>query len=87
MDPLSKESKIQLATLYENIIPNIAPWSMQTPEVMLNLCRFQKSKTYSLNFQEELDEIKDNYFNCHLFMQITPNMKTKQEVHQYIRRI
>ena len=58
---LIKESKIQLATRHDTVSSIATPSTLQTPKVILALCRIQKSNTHPRNFREKLEKIKENY--------------------------
>lgn len=67
MEPLIEKSKIQLPTIHDNIIPNIAPWTIQSPKI-LNLYKFQKTNMQPLNFQKEFKKIrKVSHTHAHLY--------------------
>ena len=68
METIKEESRINLTKIHKKIIPKIPPWTIKTPKVILTFCKFQKSKTHALIFQEELEKIKDKYpRHSHIF--------------------
>ena len=61
METIKEEARINLTKIYNTVIPKILPCTIRTPKVILTLCKFQKTKTYPLTFQEELEKIKNKY--------------------------
>ena len=60
---------VDLTEIHKTIIPDIPPWTIRTPNIILTLCKFHKNKTNLLIFQEELEKVNEKYSkHSHIFM-------------------
>ena len=56
METIIGEAEVDLTENHKTIIPDIPPWTIRTPNIILTLCKFYKNKTNPLIFQEELEK-------------------------------
>ena len=49
-------------------MPDIPPWTIKNTNLNLTLCKFHKNKTLPLIFEEELEKVKRDILNTHIFM-------------------
>ena len=69
METIIGEAEVDLTEVHKTIIPDIPPWTIRTPNIILTLCKFHKNKTHPLIFQEELEKVKEKYpKHLHIFM-------------------
>ena len=55
----------KLTEIHKTIIPDILPWPIRTPNIILTICKFRKNNI----FQEELEKVKEKYpKHSHIFM-------------------
>ena len=47
------EAEVDLIEIHKTIIPDIPPWTIKTPNIILTLRQFHRNKTHPLIFQEE----------------------------------
>ena len=59
---------VDLTEIHKTIIPDIPPWTIRTPNIILTLRKFHKNKTHPLIFQEKLEKVKEKYpKHLHIF--------------------
>ena len=63
METIIGESEVDLTEIHKKIIPDIPPWTIRTPNIILTLCKFHKNKSHPLIFQEEQEKFKEKYPN------------------------
>ena len=74
METINEKAKVDLTKIHNTIIPNIPPWTIRNPKVILTLCKLQ-IKISPLIFQEELGKVKHRYSkHSHIF-----SNRSKQE--------
>ena len=56
METIIGEAEIDLTEIHKTIMPDIPPWTIRTPNIILTLRKFHKNKTHPLIFQEELEK-------------------------------
>ena len=61
METIIGEVDMDLTEIHKTIIPDIPPWIIRTPNINLTLCKFHKTITHPLIFQEELEKVKERY--------------------------
>ena len=61
METFIEEVEVDLTEIHKTIIPDIPPWTIRTPNIILTLRKFHKNKTHPLIFQEELEKVKEKY--------------------------
>ena len=61
METIIGEAEVDLTEIHKTIIPDIPPWTIRTPNIILMLCKFHENKTHPLIFQEELEKVKEKY--------------------------
>ena len=61
MDTIIGEAEVDLTEIRKTIIPDIPPWAIRTPDIILTCRKFHKNKTHPLIFQEELEKVKAKY--------------------------
>ena len=68
METIIGEAEVDLTEIHKTIIPDIQPWTLRTPNIILTFRKFHKNKTYPLIFQEELGKVKEKYSkHLHIF--------------------
>ena len=58
---LLEHSNISNNNVHETIIPEVPPWTLDQPRVILNLSKLSKKDTSSLVFTQKYNEIKDEH--------------------------
>ena len=68
METIIGEAEVNLTEIHKTIIPDILPWTIRTPNIILTLRKFHKNETHPLIFQEELEKVKEKYpKHLHIF--------------------
>ena len=68
METIIGEAEVDLTEIHKTIIPDIPPWTVRAPNIILTLCKFHKSKTHPPIFQEEQEKVKEKYSkHLHIF--------------------
>ena len=58
METIIGEAEVDLTEIHKTIIPDIPPWIIRIPNIILILRKFHKNITHPLIFQEELEKVK-----------------------------
>ena len=61
MEELTKEANLPIEKIQDSYLPEIAPWTITTPEVDISLSVLNKQNTHPLIFQEKFEEIREKY--------------------------
>ena len=61
LKPAIENAGLQLDAIREQKIPNIPPWTIKQPKVLLHLSNCKKSSTNSLEFRSKFLELKSQY--------------------------
>ena len=61
---LLEHSNISNNNVHETIIPEVPPWTLDQPRVILDLSKLSKKDTSSLVFTQKYNEIKDEHSFC-----------------------
>ena len=61
---LLEHSNISNTNVHDTIIPEVPPWTLDQPKVILDLSKLSKKDTSSLVFTQKYNEIKDEHSFC-----------------------
>ena len=63
MESLLQNSNINTGNIHESTLPEIPPWTLIQPNVILNLTDISKKETQPAVFMEKYNTIKENFTN------------------------
>ena len=61
-----KECNISLNDIHGSILPQTPPWIIKIPEVIIELNKLRKTKTYSITYQKKFHNILQHHSD-HLY--------------------